>query len=211
MPMSNHRSFPCFCLCLWVSSPTSLQGIPGRKDLNRTSQRIPTQKVNVIATVCTALSDLGPCCPSDPTSRYCPSLCLPSDWEEAPSCPSAHEACSPLYLAYSSSGGRPRAPSRQVSMQMSPTERLSSTFPYKKQQQFPTPGLHSFPCPLHRLYSALERQMTHTYVSFSCLLSSRRSAPQEQGLCFVSCCVSSVQTRAQATGLRKQLYHRANE
>lgn len=104
------------------------------KERLESSQRIPTQKVNVIVTVCTALSDLGPCCPSDPTSRYCPSLCLPSDWEEAPSCPSAHEACSPLYLAYSSSGGRPRAPSRQVSMQMSPTERLSPAFPYKKQQ-----------------------------------------------------------------------------
>lgn len=86
-PMSNLHPFPCLCLSLRVGSPTSLQGIPGRKDLNRTSQRSPTQKVNVIATVCTALSDLGPCCPSDPTSRYCPPLCLPSDREEAPSCP----------------------------------------------------------------------------------------------------------------------------
>lgn len=80
-PISNLHSFPCFHLWLYKSvlQPVFKVILEGKTRIEPLSGFPLREKVNVITTVCRALSDLGPCCPSDPTSRSCPPHCLPSN------------------------------------------------------------------------------------------------------------------------------------
>lgn len=89
-PNGDLHSFPCFypCLCYQFSTQCSRSALKKkeRKILEqsllcskRFSGFLLREKSEVITIIKGALFDLGPCCLSDPTSKYTPPHCLPSN------------------------------------------------------------------------------------------------------------------------------------